>query len=493
MNSRIARRLTAYFSAALVLFAVIVGALFITLFKNNVLNTQKDDMLERAELIAGTVSEYMRTDDSGVSDGKSAGYGNGGASGGAGSGVSSIGGMGIYLKFIDDIADASVWLVDKDLNLITGNVSHASYSYEDLPEDAERVVSEVFTGGTTFSEGFSSLLDMPTLTVAMPITVDGEIVGAVLLHASVDGLTGATYQGIMILLYSTVAALVLSVLLSVFLAMKFTRPLKRMKQSTALLASGDYTAKTHITRNDEIGDLARSIDALSEKLDEARIKTQKLDKLRRDFTANISHELRTPVTVLRGSLEALSDGVVTEPGQVKDYLHQMLSEILSLQRLVNDLLELSRLQNPDFRFDMQDVNIYDVLSDAVRSAGLLYKEKEVDVDFSADTKLFAYNGDYGRLKQMFLVVLDNALKFSPDGGHVGVTLDGNAVTIRDGGPGIPPEDLPYVFDRFYKVKSEGNISGSGLGLAITKQIADRHGIAVTVTSGADGTAFTFEL
>ena len=500
MNSRIARRLTAYFSAALLLFAIVIGALFIAIFKNNVTSTQKDDMIERANLIAGTVSEYMSTpagetleEGQGSAYGNGNGYGGGEGKGSAGSNVNSIGGLGTYLRFIDDIAAASVWLVDEELNLITGNAAHSTYSYSDLPEDAERVVDEVFEGGTTFSEGFSSLLSTPTLTVGTPITVDGEIVGAVLLHASVDGLEDVTRQGITILAFSTGAALLVSVLLSVFLAVIFTRPLKKMTQSTALLASGDYTVKTRIERNDEIGDLARSIDELSETLDDAREKTQKLDKLRRDFTANVSHELRTPVTVLRGSLEALCDGVITDPKQVDEYLHQMLSETISLQRLVNDLLDLSRLQNPDFSIDIQQINMYDVVADAVRSAGLLYPEKAVAVKLSADAKLLAFDGDYGRLRQMFLIILDNAVKFSPDKGLVTVAIEDGTVTVTDNGPGIPPDDLPYVFERFYKVKSEENKSGSGLGLAIAKQVAERHGIDVTVKSGEDGTSFVFRL
>ena len=494
MNSRIARKLTAYFSVTLLLFAVVIGVLFVALFKNNVTNSQKDDMLSRADKIAVTVSEYMSTQaEENSENGKSSGYGSGNGKGEMDGVQGGIGGLGTYLKFVDDIASASVWLVDEELNLITGNTAHSTYSYSDLPEDAEQVVDDVFEGGTTFSEGFSSLLSAPTLTVGTPITVDGEIVGAVLLHASVDGLEDATRQGILILVYSTAAALLVSVLLSAFLAVIFTKPLKRMKQSTALLAAGDYTVKTYISRNDEIGDLARSIDELSDTLDEVREKTFKLDKLRRDFTANISHELRTPVTVLRGSLEALCDRVVTDPKRVEEYQRQMLRETLSLQRLVNDLLDLSRLQNPDFRVDRQEVNVYDIVADAVRSAALLYQEKAVTVELTADTKLMPFSGDYGRLRQMFLIILDNAVKFSPDKSRVDVTIQDGIVTISDNGPGIPPDDLPYVFERFYKVKSEDNKIGSGLGLAIAKQIAERHGIDVTVTSGEDGTSFVFKL
>jgi signal transduction histidine kinase len=280
--------------------------------------------------------------------------------------------------------------------------------------------------------------------------------------------------------------------MSFFLAEKFTTPLKKMQSSTALLAAGDYTVKTHIQRRDEIGALAVSIDILSDKLLDARRATENLDRLRRDFIANVSHELRTPVTVLRGSLEALRDGVVTQPAQVENYYRQMLGETLSLQRLVNDLMELARLQNTDFKIDMTALNVYDVLTDALRSARQLAESKHIDIRLEADAQTLAVTGDYGRLKQMFLVILDNAVKFSPENSEIQVTLEKNSVSIRDRGPGIPPEAQPYIFDRFYKTKSADNKTGSGLGLAIAKQIAERHGIDLTLNAQYEnGAEFLF--
>ena len=247
-------------------------------------------------------------------------------------------------------------------------MSGDSYNYADLPEDASLVVKEVFSGSTTFSEGFSALLSTPTLTVGTPIEVNGQVVGAVLLHSPVEGVYDATMQGVGILAISTLAALFLAVILSVFLALTFTKPLNKMKNAALLLAEGNYTVKTDVRQKDEIGELATAIDILSEKLLDAKRESNKLDMLRRDFVANISHELKTPVTVIRGSLEALCDEVVTDPEQVKNYHRQMLSESVSLQRLVNDLLDLSRLQNTDFKIEMQKQNLCDILSDAVRSA-----------------------------------------------------------------------------------------------------------------------------
>jgi signal transduction histidine kinase len=265
-----------------------------------------------------------------------------------------------------------------------------------------------------------------------------------------------------------------------------------MKNAALVLAEGNYSAKTGVQQNDEIGELAGAIDMLSERLLDARRESDRLDQMRRDFVANISHELKTPVTVIRGSLEALCDEVVTEPSQVKSYLAQMLGESLHLQRLINDLLDLGKVQNPDFRMEMQEIDLRDVLCDAVRSASQLAREKNVTIRQSCDGPAPRLIGDYGRLRQMFLIILDNAVKFSPAGEEVTVTLEGNAVTVRDRGSGIAEEDLPHIFDRFYKTRSEENKSGSGLGLAIARQIADRHHIGLSAESRPhEGAAFRF--
>jgi signal transduction histidine kinase len=356
------------------------------------------------------------------------------------------------------------------------------------------VVKEVFSGKTTFSEGFSDLLNTPTLTVGTPITSKGKVIGALLLHSPVEGMKQAITPGLTILAVSMAIALLLSVLLSVLLAVAFTKPLKKMQGCAKMLSEGDYSAKTGVRQKDEIGELARVLDTLSERLAAASRESEKLDQLRRDFVANISHELRTPVTVIRGSLEALCDEVVTDPEQVKSYHRQMLRESLFLQRLVNDLLDLSRLQNTDFQIEMQDVSLCDLLVDVVRSADHMAQAKQIEIQKDLDRPNCMVSGDYGRLRQMLLIILDNAIKFSPSGGIIHVALKENVISVKDHGIGIAPKDLPYIFDRFYKARSEENKNGTGLGLAIAKQIADRHNILISVSSlPNEGTGFYFQL
>jgi signal transduction histidine kinase len=388
---------------------------------------------------------------------------------------------------------ADAWIVDEELNLlITGSMSHMQYSYADLPQDAGIVVKNVFKGETNFSEGFSRLLESPALTVGTPITANDEIIGALLIHSSVEGMNDAIDEGFRILLFSILTALILSVFLSVSLALTFTKPLEKMKNTAALLSVGNYSVKTGIRQNDEIGELAATMDILSQRLSEADEERNRVQKQRQDFITNISHELRTPVTVIRGSLEALSDGVVNEPEQVIEYHKQMLDESKSLERLVNDLLELSRLQNTDFIIEMRELNICDVLRDSVRSAVNMARQKNINIEYSLDRDVFLTKGDYGRLRQMFLIVIDNAIKFSYEKGSIYITLKNNRIIIKDEGIGISKEDLPNIFERYYSVKSGENKTGSGLGLTIAKQIALRHNIELFAESRlSEGANFIF--
>lgn len=480
MKNKIAFKLIMYFSFTLVLFSIIIGIIFMILFKNYTLNIHKSDLEKRAVTIASTLTDFMN-----VSEGNTM---RGGMMGGMQNGYGS------YIRMLDTIAMADVWIVDENLQLITiGHMANQQYNYNDLPKDAEIVVDNVFKGNTTFSEGFSALLNTSTLTIGTPIKSGDNVIGALLLHSPVEGMNDAISQGFKILAISTLFALVLSIVLSVMLAVSFASPLKKMKNTALQLSDGDYTAKTKVSQNDEIGELANTMDILSDRLFVASKESENLQKLRRDFVANISHELRTPVTVIRGSLEALCDEVVNDPEQVKAYHQQMLNESKFLQRLVNDLLDLSKLQNTDFKIEMQELNLCDVINDVVRSAGNIKKSKSVEIKYELDTEICTIIGDYGRLRQMLMIIVDNAIKFSMDHSVVEIKLKDKEVFIKDYGIGIASEDLPYIFDRFYKVQSETNKEGTGLGLAIAKQISDRHNIVLSVSSIPNkGTEFKFK-
>lgn len=474
LKSKIARKLSRNFAIVLLAFSLIVGSVFFFLFRGYTIERHRIELENYAQSLADSLS------------GETVGFGKGG------------GGYGAYLRFISEVSHTDVWVVDENMNLITigrgqGGV-HDEYAMTQLPLDATTVVEKVFAGETVYSEGFSNLLSALTLTVGVPIqTETGDITGAVLLHSPVDGTTAAMKRGVVVLATSIFVALLASMILSMVMSASFTKPLSKMKKAANSMMNGDYTARCGVTQKDEIGELSMDLDMLAVRLEEASKESQRLEQMRRDFVANISHELRTPVTVIRGSLEALCDKVVDTPEKVADYHGQMLGEAKFLERLIGDLLDLSRLQNMNFVMEMELVNICDVMEDASRSATRIAQSKEISIITQQQGPCVQVMGDYGRLRQMFMIVLDNAIKFSPKGTNIEIGITAHRVIIRDYGCGIEPEHLSHIFDRFYKTYGEQNKSGTGLGLAIAKQIADRHGILLSARNNNQGGAeFIFD-
>lgn len=484
MKKRIRLRLLLYFSISMLVFALFIGVIFTSLFSRHNLDVHKASLEDQAERIAFA----LVTLPAGL-EGVAGGHGN----------MQMGRGFAYYLQFLNILAPDDYWIISPDLEQVTLGLNLDEVSYKPLPEGAVELAKAALAGQNSFSESLGSLFGKPSITVATPLrTLDGKILGAVILNEQISDVQGATTNGLLILLFSIGVAIVLSAAVANLLAGRFTNPLRKMKLAAQRISAGDYLAKTEVSQADEIGELALALDDMAEQLHLASQASARLEQQRRDFIANISHELRTPVTVIRGSLEAISDGVVSEPARMAEYHEQMLVESVYLERMVNDLLDLARLQNPDFAIEMQKVDLREITADAVRSGERLARPKGVTLRLDVSGQDFAIQGDYSRLRQMLLIILDNAVKFSPSSAEVSIRLERLAdqirLSVRDHGSGISAEEMPYLFERFHKQRSEANKTGTGLGLSIAKQIADRHGITIEVASEpGQGSDFVFSL
>lgn len=476
MRNRIAWKLTAYFAVALLIFAIGVGLFFAHFFVQHTVDIKKKEMQVRAVKIAEVIQDNMHYLEKRY-----------------GSSISNS----RFIRYLDNVTMEDVWVVDSERNLNVAQAAENQHNkhhrrlmqatpraaYNALSNSAKMHINEVFQGKSFTIEEYNPVLEDVVVTVGVPVyDSENNIKAVLLLNSSVEGMHDAAWEGIRIMLISSIVALILVFFLSAVFSLHFTKPLNIMKDIAEKLADKDYSVKCNLKRNDEIGDLAKTLDILSERLKLADEESQKLENLRREFIANISHELRTPVTVIRGSLEAILDEIITDPDDIKHYNQQMLSESVFLQRLINDLLDLSRLQNTDFPMNKEIINICDVMQDALRSSRQLGAEKNLQITASADTEVYLINGDYGRLRQMLMIFLHNSIKFSDEGGSIEIILQGNEMRITDHGCGIKKEFLPHAFDRFYKARNEKNKSGSGLGLAIARQIAIRHNIELELIS-----------
>lgn len=364
-----------------------------------------------------------------------------------------------------------------------------------LPENVRDIAQAGLRGETIMTERENDRSwDVVSYVTAPVASSDGKTAGVVILRQPVFGYRRALHDMELIYAFCLLVAIILSFAVSVALALKFSRPLQRMRNVTAQMTTGDFHVRSGIKRDDEIGELAQSLDHMAEMLEKVQQEREHMEQSRKVFISNISHELRTPVTVVRGSLEALRDKIVTDPEEVARYYESMYNEVLFQQRLINDLLELSRLQNPEFSIDKKPLNFVTVLQEAVRNARHLGRSKQIRVTSEFDRELYRMSGDYGRLVQMLLVFLDNSVKFSPEGGSIEVALQGRNVTITDHGSGISKEDMKHIFERFYHSLDAANKNGTGLGLTIAHSICDRHGIQCSVTSEeGKGTTVTLTL
>ena len=467
------------FALLLIVFTLIVGLLYNSLMRRQTIAHYSQTMQRDAHAIAQNLSEwiapsqYENLDDTRF--------------------VVSDDTLAPYLAFIEQLTGSTVYIVDTHHN-VTGYFSGVvqTISKPLLPSYLEQSIALGFMGKTPFIQ---AQIDGEThLTTSMPVmNARSRVLGVVLLTSTLREQGYTQVPSATILLNSLLFSFPLAVLLSFLFSSMFTRPIAKLQQVSLSLADGQYKTRTRIDSGDEIGSLAHSMDILAERLDQARERDEQLRTQQQIFFSNISHELKTPVTVIRGSLEALNDGVIRGEENTRAYYAQMITESRWLQRLIQDLLELSRLQNLEFSLNMGEVDLTELLGDVAMSASSLCERKGIVFSCEEPARRFTLEGDYTRLRQMLLAVIDNSVKFTPAGRHIRLSLlpDRPTIIIADEGIGIAPDEIGHIFDRF-RHTHDASRESTGLGLAIVQEIARRHGVTIDVASyEGKGTTFSF--
>lgn len=436
-----------------------------------------------------------------------------------------------YLSSVDQLIGARIWLFDSHYELLATsekpeevfktppddkngkpgkdatNAQNAQKAVASIGEQikasgtmhnqVKKILADVYAGNRVNSRIFHPYYKEQVLLVGLPVKneVNGKATGAILLAAPISGLNKVLND---IYLYTIVVGLIalcISLVIVNRLTRHMIRPLVLMKDSASAIAAGDYTLKVDLEGDDEITDLGRSLNSLGRDLDEFVKKTNKMEKLRRDFVANVSHELRTPITIIRGYNEAITDGTISDPEEIKKYRNLINTETVRLERLIKELLDISRLQRSE-QEELENVPLGNIVNNVVDMLAVRAKKRDIRLDRDIDEKLLV-NGNGDRLFQLVMILGDNAMKYSPDSSAItfSVTEDKDhrtVLSVTDQGCGIPKEDIPYIWERFYKVdKSHSrNVPGTGLGLAIGKEIIRLHKATVDVQSEpGKGTTF----
>ncbi|MEW6574049.1 MAG: ATP-binding protein [Bacillota bacterium] len=367
-----------------------------------------------------------------------------------------------------------------------------------MPVSGEDIYA-VLDGKTIIRRGEHPLFqDVSLLWVGVPVKYQGDVAGGVFIYAPLDPIASRVRGLEATLVLALLGGVILAGVLSVFVARSFSRRLVEMEKAARAMAAGNYAARVLTAGEDEVACLGESLNKLAAELEERIAALKRMDETRRDFVAAVSHELRTPLSIIQGYTEAILDGMVQGEEQ-KEYLRAIREEGERLRRLAEELLDLRRMETGALRIRQEEVHLEEIAGWA--AARFKAKAEALGIDFRVELPpLPPVLGDPDRLEQVVVNLLDNAFRFTPPGGSVMLRLasapDGVALSVRDSGSGISPEDLPYIFEKFYRVDPARarESGGSGLGLAIVRQIVELHGGRVGVESRpGEGSVFTVVL
>ena len=293
------------------------------------------------------------------------------------------------------------------------------------------------------------------------------------------------------LVFSIAAAFVIAGISSFLISRQITKPLRSITRASREIAKGNFDQRVNVRTSkgrDELVQLGNSFNQMAKQL-------EKNDKMRRQLVGDISHELRTPLTAIKGSMEGLIDGVLVSDESTYQQIYQ---EADRLQRLVEDLQELNRVEGNAFNIEKKKLIIVDLIQDAFVPLSPSFNKKGVQISFQIEKKLPTIMADHDRVLQIIQNLLGNALQFTSQNGSIEISPKkmGHISTflIKDDGEGIEASHLPHIFERFYRAdrsRSRQNGGGSGIGLTIAKSLVEAHGGKIWATSKGKGKGSTF--
>ena len=387
--------------------------------------------------------------------------------------------LSAFLASFSTSIDADIFITDLEGQILLGNYANSHLEDPDLvPKQA---VKSAVSGAYENWGTFGGLYQGSFYTVGVPMHVKGgPCVRAV--FAATSAVTVNAYQGeaVKIFLIAAVAALGVSFCVVGAFAYRLVKPLRQMSAAARSFGAGDFSVRVPVTSTDELGQLALSFNNMANSLTNS-------EGMRRSFIANVSHELKTPMTTIAGFIDGILDGTIPQKEQEK-YLQVVSSEVKRLSRLVKSMLDLSRIDSGEMKIHPAEFDISNTIVNTLLTFEQRIDAKQLEIKGLEELGPQMVYGDQDLLHQVVYNLIENAVKFTNAGGAISflVTdgIDRTTVVIENTGPGIAQEDLPMVFDRFYKGdKSRSrDKNGMGLGLYLVRTILKLHGGDIGVSS-----------
>ncbi|MBW5470876.1 HAMP domain-containing protein [Brevibacillus formosus] len=400
------------------------------------------------------------------------------------------------LAMLDESFDTRIWLFDTEGKIVATSMKDEMLTGKSV---AVSIADNVLNGKSAVTELQIEGLDDPMLSVSVPWGEGENVYGGIILHAPIEGIEKTFGQMRESILWATLFGVLLSTIMVSYLSWSISRPLRTIERTAAEIGRGNYAERVQVDTSDEISDLAQTINTMAQKLEKVEQERHHLEQVRNDFLANVSHELRTPLTAIQGFLEALQDGLVEEEEARQKYYAVMYTETMQVNRLVDDLMDLMKLENNEVNLAKFPVDVADVMNRVAFSFHQEAEEKGLRIGVEVEDELPRIYADKDRIAQILKNLVKNALKFTATGEiRMRASLEGEYVQIQviDTGMGIAADDLDRIWERFFKVdrgRSKNN-KGTGLGLAIVKELVELHdGKCRVESTPGKGSTFTIWL
>lgn len=482
MKKSLSSKLIKTYVLVTLLSIVVASLLFYIFFRSYYFKAKEDQLLSQGTEIAEIVSPYIKNKEFDRSN--------------------EI--VNIYNK----VNISRMWIVNEDRKFISGleELTNTEHLWPKTDQLERALKGEVVTNYGKVSHVGESLQG-PVLSVALPIYVDGKVAGVIFVCNPLSDITNSITQALRIMIFAGIIAIFIVMFVSYFISRSITKPIKEITEISLEITKGNFTHQAKVYSSDEIGRLAETFNYMTITLDKTlrdleneKNKMAEMERMQREFVANASHELRTPLTSVRGYVEALLDGVVSSREQENKYLRIILKETLRLHRLVNSLLDLSRIESGQTKINKKEINLSEIIQRTAMNFESLAEDRQIDLQVDIPKDLPSVLGDDDLIQQVLINYITNAIRFTPEGGKIVVKAVNEKeevhVHVIDTGIGIESEEVSKVWKRFYKSNNSRTLSkeGAGLGLSLVKEIMERlEGRAWVESTLGKGSTFSFAL
>jgi len=405
-----------------------------------------------------------------------------------------------YSRIMSREVDARVTFIDST-GLVIADSQVDSAMLDTLENHYDRPeVAEARRSGWGTNQRTSATVQEPFLYVAIAVNQPQSAIEYVRLAKPLGEVQSTIAHLRSLLIFGGAGVLLIAVIVSWLVGQRLTKPIEEMSQTAHAIADGDYAARTQISGNDELGQLGDALNKMASTIESDIQQMRKLERMRTEFIGNTSHELKTPIASIRGYIETLLAGGIEDSTVNKKFLENALHNTDRLQALVQDLIQISRIESGEMRMSIRYFNIISLLNEVYADFQYQFEEQGLMLsrDFPEETSM-KVQADRSRIKQVLTNLMTNSLKYTDEGGvTLGIEQDNDNVIIyvQDTGAGIPPEYQSRIFERFYRVDKDRSreVGGTGLGLAIVKHILAAHHSTIHVESdGHTGSKFWFSL